>query len=326
MQINTTTTEQQYNSTFDILTVSHSIDKSLIANNTQIWNSTSNNLEVCQVVELREEGIIGEEDMVIITNEHELLINFNLVVDYNTGNITLVQADTLEESTITNVNDYISAFKCDGEQFAASTTPHLENTELNICIESESTDVVIDKVKTMVSYFLCLAGWYLAECCVSFQSSLRVIHHIICTRILHQIITQVVDGAGSDKTWTIITEDDTVYKGLTSKTPVTGKGVFVTTYVPESIFSYSGNPITVSGEVELLLANGRKLKVNIDSLIDDAGKDRSLQVDGAEQAAFFDIDVALEPQAVEDGINSATSTTGMKVFAGLVFALIYSMW
>ena len=170
MQINTTTTEQQYNSTFDILTVSHSIDKSLIANNTQIWNSTSNNLEVCQVVELREEGI-GEEDMVIITNEHELLINFNLVVDYNTGNITLVQADTLEESTITNVNDYISAFKCDGEQFAASTTPHLENTELSICIKSESTDVVIDKVKTMVSYFLCLAGWYLVECCVPFQSS-----------------------------------------------------------------------------------------------------------------------------------------------------------
>ena len=173
MQINTTTTEQQYNSTFDILTVSHSIDKSLIANNTQIWNSTSNNLEVCQVVELREEGI-GEEDMVIITNEHELLINFNLAVDYNTGNITLVQADTLEESTNTNVNDYISAFKCDGEQFAASTTPHLENTELNICIESESTDVVIDKVKTMVSFFLCLDGWYLVECCASFQSSLRV--------------------------------------------------------------------------------------------------------------------------------------------------------
>ena len=323
MQINTTTTEQQYNSTFDILTVSHSIDKSLIANNTQIWNSTSNNLEVCQVVELREEGI-GEEDMVIITNEHELLIDFNLAVDYNTGNITLVQADTLEESTITNVNDYISAFKCDGEQFAASTTPHLENTELSICIKSESTDVVIDKVKTMVSYFLCLAGWYLVECCVPFQSSEWLNHNILAYFI--QIITQVVDGAGSDETWTIINEDDTVFKSLTSKTPVTGKGVFVTTYVPASMFSYSGNPITVSGQVELLLANGRKLKVNIDSMIDNAGKDRGLQVEGTEQAAFFGIDVALEPQAVvEDGINSATSTTGMTVFAGLV-ALIYSMW
>ena len=149
-------------------------------------------------------------------------------------------------------------------------------------------------------------------------------HNILAYFI--QIITQVVDGAGSDETWTIINEDDTVYKSLTSKTPVTGKGVFVTTYVPASMFSYKGNPITVTGQVELLLANGRKLKVNIDSMVNDAGKDRGLQVEGTEQAAFFGIDVALEPQAVvEDGINSATSTTGMTVFAGLV-ALIYSMW
>ena len=59
----------------------------------------------------------------------------------------------------------------------------------------------------------------------------------------------------------------------------------------------------------------------------DAGNDRGLQVEGTDQADFFGIDVALEPQAVvEDGINPATSsTTGMTVFAGLV-ALIYSMW
>ena len=101
----------------------------------------------------------------------------------------------------------------------------------------------------------------------------------------------------------------------------------MTTFLPSSTFSYTGNPITVSGKVELRLVNGRKLTVNIDSVIDDAGKDRSLQVDD-EQSASFGVDVALEPQAVDEDeaiMNSATSTTGMQVFAGLVFALVYSM-
>jgi len=89
--------------------------------------------------------------MVVVTNEHELTINFNLTVDYDTGNVALEQVDTLEDSTDTNLDDYIDAFKCDGDQFDASTTAHLENTQLNICIKSESTDVVIDKIQTMVS-------------------------------------------------------------------------------------------------------------------------------------------------------------------------------
>jgi len=87
--------------------------------------------------------------MVVVTNEHELTINFNLTVDYDTGNVALEQVDTLEDSTDTNLDDYIDAFKCDGDQFDASTTAHLENTQLNICIKSESTDVVIDKIQTM---------------------------------------------------------------------------------------------------------------------------------------------------------------------------------
>lgn len=147
IDITSTPSAQLFNSTFDTLTVSHSIDKSQIASSTQIWNSTSNKLEVCQVVELK------EGNMVVITNEYELAIDFNLVVDYATGDATLQQAQTESDVVNTTVDDYISAFKCDGEDFGASNTAHLENTQLNICIESESTEVVIDKIQTMVSIF-----------------------------------------------------------------------------------------------------------------------------------------------------------------------------
>jgi len=232
--------------------------------------------------------------MVVVTNEHELTINFNLTVDYNTGNVALEQIDTLEDSTDTNLDDYIDAFKCNDDQFDASTTAHLENTQLNICIKSESTDVVIDKIQTMT-------------------------------------ITQVVDGADPDKTWTIVDDDVPVYLSLTSKTPVTGKGVFVSTFVPASTFSYSGNPITVSGTVELLLANSRRLTVNIDSMAGATGEERGLQVGGIEQAASFGVDVLLEPQPLHVDVailNSAKSSNSnsMHVFAAFVFVLVFSMW
>ena len=150
----------------------------------------------------------------------------------------------------------------------------------------------------------------------------------LSSSISNQTITQVVDGA-ADKSLDLINNGivNLAYIGFASKTFVTGKGFYVTTFLPSTTFSYTGNPITVSGKVELRLANGRKLTVNIDSVIGDARKDRSLQVDD-EQSASFDVDVALKPQVVDEDeaiMNSAPSTTGMQVFAGLVFALVYSM-
>jgi len=105
----------------------------------------------------------------------------------------------------------------------------------------------------------------------------------------------------------------------------------VSTFVPASTFSYTGNPITVSGTVELLLANSRRLTVNIDSMAGATGEERGLQVGGIEQAASFGVDVLLEPQPLHVDVailNSAKSSNSnsMHVFAAFVFVLVFSMW
>merc|ERR1719148_541070 len=82
-------------------------------------------------------------------------------------------------------------------------------------------------------------------------------------------------------------------KEVPSKTPVSDKnGIFVTTRVPYSTISYSGNPIIVSGTVDLQFAEttGRKLRSNIDTMHTGAGNDRDLQASNM-QAASFDLQI-----------------------------------
>ena len=118
-----------------------------------------------------------------------------------------------------------------------------------------------------------------------------------------------------------------MYPSLTSKTPVSEKnGIFVTTRVPSSTISYNGNPIIISGIVNLQLAEtiGRKLRFNIDTVFDGTGNARDLQASNM-QAASFDLEVTLEPQVTVEKItimNTAIITRARNAFALVVMIIV----
>lgn len=141
----------------------------------------------------------------------------------------------------------------------------------------------------------------------------------------NQTITQ---NAESQKITLQIIEDSLpVYPSLTSKTPVLDKnGIFVATRVPYSTISYSGNPIIISGTVDLQFAEttGRKLRFNIDTMHNGAVNDRDLQARNM-QAASFDLQINLESQMAAKKsatMNTATITGTSNAFALVAMLLV----
>ena len=137
------------------LTFGHSIDKSAIANSTQIWNGT--NIEFCQIVQLilPEDADSSQPKMIIAEDKRVTSLGFDFDVDFNltTG---LGEASTEAATDSTDVGNYISAFKCNGSPFEDDgSSPLNPNNELFVCIESNSSDVEIASLDSMVSVALC---------------------------------------------------------------------------------------------------------------------------------------------------------------------------
>ena len=131
------------NTTFETLSLGYSIDKSMIANST-IWNATSSQIELCQVVQLK------EGSMVIVEDIRQVTIDFDLLVDYEITNSTLGAASINAANDTTEVASYIEACTCD-VSFTCNNNALVPGVELIICIKSVSSDVEIDFLDRMVS-------------------------------------------------------------------------------------------------------------------------------------------------------------------------------
>jgi len=282
-----TTSSISNNDTHHNLVVKHDIKNvTQLSGSTQIWNSTSNLLQVCQVIELYEKGKNNGENLMVTHDKRVLDINFNLTFTYSTGDINITEISLKAGDNTANVNDYIMAYKCNGANFRESVGAFQENTELNICLKSVEDGVEINELQSMT---------------------------ITQDAGLEKIALQIINGGS------------TVYPSLTSKTPVSDKnGIFVTTRVPYSTISYSGNPIIVSGTVDLQFAEttGRKLRSNIDTMHTGAGNDRDLQASNM-QAASFDLQITLEPQVAVKKVT--TMNTAVITGTSNAFALVGMM-
>ena len=131
---------------FDSVDLLYDVNKTMIATSS-VWNATTDEVELCQVVQLIEQSsTLGE--MVIQEDERIVTIKFDLTADFDV-NIDLDEAALTSANGTTDVGDYISAFKCD-ENFEQDGSPLVANDELYICIESSSTDIEISEIETMV--------------------------------------------------------------------------------------------------------------------------------------------------------------------------------
>ena len=132
------------NINFSNFTLGYNIDKSMIANSS-IWNATLSQIELCQVVQLKEGTLVITEDI------RRVAIDFDLRVDYDINAIAL-GAETINAGNDTvDVSSYIEACKCDGVSFECNTNALVPNSELIVCIKSVSPDLVIDFLDVMVS-------------------------------------------------------------------------------------------------------------------------------------------------------------------------------
>ena len=123
-----------------------------LSGSTQIWNSTSNFLEVCQVIELYEKGKKNGENLMVTHDKRVLDINFNLTFTYSTGDINITEISLKAGDNTANVNDYIMAYKCNGANFRESVGAFQENTELNICLKSVEDGVEINELQSIVRF------------------------------------------------------------------------------------------------------------------------------------------------------------------------------
>ena len=137
------------NAAYDTLALSYDFDKSSITSSS-IWDAESNQIEVCQIVRL----IIPQNDsdpkMVITEDKRTLTMNFDLNVDFELDN-DLGAGATKTGSGLANVDNYVEAFKCTGDQFTPDPSPLLPNNDLIVCVRSVDADVQIDSLDSMVS-------------------------------------------------------------------------------------------------------------------------------------------------------------------------------
>ena len=88
--------------------------------------------------------------MVISEDKRKIDITFDMTADFNLTNV--LDAATIEASSENvDVQDYVSAFRCDGPDFNKAAGALRPNDEMFICIKSASSEVEIKDLVSMVS-------------------------------------------------------------------------------------------------------------------------------------------------------------------------------
>ena len=146
------TTIESSDLTHKILVVKHKFNKTAIGGS-NIYNATSKELKVCQIVQL----ISDNGEMTIVEDQREIVVKFDLAYNYTISNTALSAAIIKDEKKEVNVNSYIKACKCNSESDTCDpnnlATPLKPNDELCVCIYSTSADVGIDRLESMVRIY-----------------------------------------------------------------------------------------------------------------------------------------------------------------------------
>ena len=126
----------------DALSLSFDFNKSAIATS-GIWNASVSRNEFCQKLRLK------QGDWHITEDVRKIDVVFDLDATFNFTN-SLGGGTTKAANASTSVDDYATAFKCNGGNFNIDTTPLVPNGELLVCIESASGDFEFEALESMV--------------------------------------------------------------------------------------------------------------------------------------------------------------------------------
>jgi len=134
------------------LELGYDVNKSLIATS-NIWNDTTSQMNVCQVLQLVQNTSQMEEDLVIIEDIRDVTIGINSFLNFSLG-VDLVGATVNAVNQTTSLADFFSAYICSGDDVMEEVGEDFElepNEDLHVCFMSKSIDVKISKVTSMVS-------------------------------------------------------------------------------------------------------------------------------------------------------------------------------
>jgi len=131
---------------YDFVTLSYEFDMSKVVGSS-IWNDSLNQIQFCQVFQLKEGAFVIEED------ERKVVIDFDLTANFLAENQALGAASANSETGSAGVNSYVEAYKCGAGSngMDATTSALVKNDDLVVCIRSKSTDVEIVSLDAMVS-------------------------------------------------------------------------------------------------------------------------------------------------------------------------------
>lgn len=250
-------------------------------------------------------------------------IDLDLDADFSIpGNITLVGATINAVQQNTSLSEFITAIKCSGLGTAEDDSPLAPNTELKVCIKSNSKEVVIDTIVSMVSSNLPLYVFVTLNADSKF------------TLILHYA-SQLIDGKNSDAVYTslpVIQNGETSFPALTSIDWYGGE-VLVTTRVPTNLFDFEAAvaSIGVSGALALELSDGTRRRLTIS----EPSRDLQAAAD-ADNEAGFGLSINLQPEtntgtgldgesAIVNSVKAAASCKGFAVF-GMLITSTYAFW
>jgi len=145
---------------YDSFTLEYDFNMSNIADNV-IWNETSSKISLCQVVQLK------NEELVIIEDKRRIDIDFNLTANFEIKDTSLAAATVNTNNTSADVSSYIKSCKCSPNSFACNIDDLAPNERLFVCIYSQSTDVGIASLESMVrlSQLYCHLLYYSITAC-----------------------------------------------------------------------------------------------------------------------------------------------------------------
>lgn len=292
-----TTTTYVQGGTLDILQLSYSFDKSKLWSS-NIWNSTSNMIKLCNVVQLTlDGGVTGL--LVPALMKVDIDVTYNFMANYEAeGNVTLDPTIIDNENENTILDGFLEAFQCtkDGDPSKMKLFP---NAELHLCFKSQSSDVNVEEIETMN-----IVGF---------------------------------DSNQQEQTLPVIADSQPFYGGEGGFTSIAypmfkKDSIIVTTRIPFNMYNYNdGAQITVSGVAIVMLAGPTSAPTPAPAIgclvgaywngthcVDtNTGRMLQLAADSENEEAYFNLKVDLKGEQGEGmmaTMSSAKATVGNSIF------------
>lgn len=140
---------------YKLLSIALDVNKTEIVGS-NIWNSETSMIELCNVVRLVTPPDGNNTKLVIYEDVRVVNIDFDLSVNYTTGELGLAAGAIGAAAGGTSVDDSVSACKCNPDSakpygYECNSDPLGPSEEIEVCVISSDPSIDIDELVSMVS-------------------------------------------------------------------------------------------------------------------------------------------------------------------------------